>query len=65
MRNNTKVDRKPKGEHQKRVKQAIQGLFTGSQTRCNIGSTGFAWSTMGNVQIYKGTNHSGELIRVI
>ena len=65
MRNNTKIDRAPKGDHQKRVKQAILGLFKGTQTRHFIGSTGFAWKTMGNIQVYSGTNNSGELMRVI
>ena len=64
--NNVNRNRKKKGQHQKRVKKAIiETFFTGYKAYLNIGSTGFAHHSCGNILVYKGTNHSGKLIRII
>lgn len=68
MRNNTKINRKPKGQHQKRVKKAIletlfKGLYTSRYKMPN--NSGFCHYDNGQINVVWGTNHSGELIRVI
>jgi hypothetical protein len=66
MENNTNKNRKPKGQHQKRVKKALlESIFNGYKAYHNIGETGYAHYSCGNILVYKGTNHSGKLIRVI
>lgn len=68
MRNNTRINRKPKGELQKKVKKAIIELMFNRPYAAYYhlkNNSGFCHFLNGTINIYSGTNHSGKLIRVI
>jgi len=67
MKNNTRANRKPKGQHQKRVKQAIIESFFSEPYHgaYHIGSKGYAYMQNATIKVIWGTNNSGRLIRVI